>query len=417
MDSNAKKTLKLNFLFNILDGGFFGLAMGFASFVTILPLFVSKLTDSAILIGLVPAIHNMGWQLPQLLIANRVAQKTRYKPMVLFMTINERLPFLGLAILAGLIGHFGQKHALIITFIFLIWQGLGSGFTANPWQSMIAKIIPPHLRGTFIGIQASASNLLASISAIIAGIILDRYEYPLNFTLCFGFNAIAMVISYIFLAQVREDEKPLPDNHQTGKNFGVNVKNILRTEKKFRWFLIVRLLSQMAVMGSAFYTVYAVKELGMREIEVGLMTSIYMGSQIIANPIMGMIGDRYSHRFVMQVGMISATISALIAAFAPTPAWFYLIFLLAGIANVAVWNTALTMTIEYGEDHEKPFYIGIANTIVAPMSMLAPIFGGWLADNLNYLATFIAAAIGGLMTVMALNVLQRQKSTHEQIKL
>ena len=37
MDSNAKKTLKLNFLFNILDGGFFGLAMGFASFVTILP--------------------------------------------------------------------------------------------------------------------------------------------------------------------------------------------------------------------------------------------------------------------------------------------------------------------------------------------------------------------------------------------
>jgi len=77
----------------------------------------------------------------------------------------------------------------------------------------------------------------------------------------------------------------------------------------------------------------------------------------------------------------------------------------------------LTMTIEYGEDHEKPFYIGIANTIVAPMSMLAPIFGGWLADNLNYSATFIAAAIGGLMTVMALNVLQRQKSTHEQIKL
>jgi hypothetical protein len=28
------------------------------------PLFVSTFTDSAILIGLVPAIHNMGWQLP-----------------------------------------------------------------------------------------------------------------------------------------------------------------------------------------------------------------------------------------------------------------------------------------------------------------------------------------------------------------
>jgi hypothetical protein len=28
-------------------------------------------------------------------------------------------------------------------FLFLTWQGLGGGFTANPWTSMISKIIPP----------------------------------------------------------------------------------------------------------------------------------------------------------------------------------------------------------------------------------------------------------------------------------
>lgn len=409
IDANSKYILKLNIIFNVLDGGFFGFAMGFASFVTIIPLFVSTLTDSAVIIGLVPAIHNMGWQLPQLLIANKVAQKTRYKPMVLLMTIHERLPFLGLALVAFFMGTMSQKLALYITFIILIWQGLGSGFTANPWQSMIAKIIPPHLRGTFIGSQASAANLLASVSAIIAGILLDRFEYPINFTFCFGLNCIAMVISWIFLAQVREEEKPNSIEIHSRKNFWDSIKKIIRKESKFRWFIIVRWLSQFAVMAFAFYTVYAVKKLGMNEIQVGLMTSVYMGSQIIANPIMGFIGDHYSHRIVMQLGMFSAFVSALLAVFAPTPSLFYLIFLLAGIANVAVWNTALAMTIEFGEDHEKPYYIGLANTVVAPMTILAPVFGGWLADTLNYSSTFFAASIGGLLTILALQILHHHK--------
>ncbi len=414
MELNSKKTLKFNVIVNLLDGGFFGFAIGFASFVTILPLFVSTLTNSAILIGLVPAIHNMGWQLPQLLIANRVAKKTRYKPMVLLMTIHERLPFLGLALVAWFMGFLGQKLALYITFFLLIWQGLGAGLTANAWQSMVAKIIPAQYRGTFIGSQASAANFLASISAIIAGIILARFKYPGNFTLCFCLNSIAMVISWLFLAQVREDEKPPTADIHTGMEFWNNLGRIIKRENQFRWFLIVRILSQLAVMAFAFYTVYAVNKLGMNEIGVGFMTSVYMGSQIIANPIMGYVGDRYSHRFVMQVGMVSAVASALIAVLTPSPAWFYLVFLLAGIANVAVWNTALAITIEFGEDHEKPFYIGLANTIVAPMTMLAPIFGGWVADTFGYSSTFMAAAIGGVLTIIALQILRNQKSIQSE---
>jgi MFS family permease len=168
------------------------------------------------------------------------------------------------------------------------------------------------------------------------------------------------------------------------------------------------MISQFAVMSFAFYTVYAVTRLGMSEIGVGLMTSVYTGSQIIANPIMGYVGDRYNHRLVMLMGMVSALASSLIAIYAPSPNWFYLAFLLAGIANIAVWNTALAMTIEFGKDHEKPFYIGLANTIVAPMTMLAPVFGGWLADNYNYSTTFLCAAIGGILTIAALQVLRKQ---------
>ena len=117
----VQQNLRYNFIVNLLDGGFFGFALGFASFITIIPLFVSRMTDSALLIGLVPAIHNVGWQFPQLLTAGWVSRAKRIKPLVLWATIHERLPFLGLAFVAWFLPHLGTRAALILTFSLLVW--------------------------------------------------------------------------------------------------------------------------------------------------------------------------------------------------------------------------------------------------------------------------------------------------------
>lgn len=166
------KNLRFNTLVNLIDGGFFGFAIGLASFSTVLPLFIANLTDSAILIGLVPAIHAVGWQFPQLLTAQSVSKMKRFKPFVLIMTIQERLPFLGLAILAFFLPQLGTQTTLILAFVLLIWQGLGGGLTANAWQNFIGKIIPLQQRATFFGAQSAAANLLGGIGAIVAGFIL-----------------------------------------------------------------------------------------------------------------------------------------------------------------------------------------------------------------------------------------------------
>jgi len=116
--------LRYNVAVGLTDGGFFGLAIGFASFGTILPLFVASMTDSATLIGLVPAIHAAGWLLPQLFTASHTAGLRRYKRTVLLNTIHERIPFLGFAVVALLLPRIGLQAGLIITFLLLTWQGL-----------------------------------------------------------------------------------------------------------------------------------------------------------------------------------------------------------------------------------------------------------------------------------------------------
>ncbi len=386
---------------NLLDGGFFGFALGFASFITVIPLFVSSLTDSPLLIGLIPAIHSVGWQLPQLFTARKVSRQSRYKSMVVLMTINERLPFLGLAMVAWFSPVLGVQLTLILTFLMLIWQGLGGGFTANAWQSMVGKIIPAEMRGTFFGAQSSAANLLASISAILAGLILQRLVSPLDFTLTLLLGCLAMFISWLFLLSTREPvTAPLVEIHHI--SFTKELVSILRKDRNFCWFLLVRMLSQLAIIGQAFYTVYAVKNLGMSELAVGVLTSVLLATQIVANPTMGWLGDHWSYRWVMLIGIVASIFSAALAWQAPNSNWFFPVMILAGIANVALWTIGMAMIQEFGKEEQRPVYIGMSNTFIAPFTILAPFIGGWLAMQRGYPATFFASAVFGCLTAVVL---------------
>jgi MFS family permease len=262
----------------------------------------------------------------------------------------------------------------------------------HAWQSAIAKIIPSNRLGTFFGIQSSSANLLASIAAILAGLLLARLVTPLDFTACFLLASIAMGISWIFLSLTREGKSPLPEGTSSAGSFWSGLGIILRRDANFRWFLVTRMLSQLATMGFAFYTVYAVRELGISEATIGLMTGLMMATQIAANPIMGWFGDRRGHRIIMIFGTMAAIASASLAFMGQGSAGFLVVFILTGIANVTSWTTPMAMTLEFGRsEQDRPAYIGVANTFIAPFTFLAPVIGGLLADQRGYQVTFLVS--------------------------
>lgn len=401
VEAYVRKHLRFNFTIGMLDGGFFGLGMGFASFSGIVPLFVHHLTDSALLIGLVPAIHNAGWQLPQLLMAGWLGRVERYKPLTLWMTIHERVPFLGLALVALLVPQSPKFTVLLLTFIMLIWQGAGAGLAANPWTNMVSKVIPSELHGTFFGTQSAAFNGLAGVSAIVAGIILDRINSPWNFSLCFALTFVFMLFSFVFLSMTRE-QKSIPQERQSEALWKKSV-GILRRDANFRAFLAVRVLSQFGGMAFAFYVIYAVQQYGMSDAAAGIMVALLLIGQVVLSPVMGRLGDRWSHRGVMSLGAIGAALSAILAWKATSVEWFYAIFLLEAVAVVAIWTIPLAMSVSFAHnDEERPLYVGLSNTLPAPATILAPVIGGWLADAAGFHVTFVLSALFAVSMAAAL---------------
>ena len=388
---------------NIMDGALFGFGlMGLASYITIIPLFLSYLTESTALIGFVAALFHIGWQMPQLLTSSYVAGLRRYKPMVLATTLIERLPYFGLALLAWSIPVIGVDAALALTLVLLAIQSLGGGFTATPWQSMISKIMPAHRLGTFFGLQSASVNLMGAGGALIASFILDRLDYPVSFSLLFFLTGLSLMISFVFLAWTYES-KSAPKNIVQGMNwrdFGRRLRQILFSNHNFRWFLIARALTSLSLTAISFYTIFGIRRFELSPEAVGILTSVLLLANTLSSTLIGWIGDRWGHRRVL-IGANALTVLGIgIALSANDASWFIIVFALTGIVNATQWTTIMTITIQFCTVAERPFYIGMANTLIAPVTVLAPIIGGWLVDAVDFELTFGIFALAGLLSIV-----------------
>ncbi len=395
--------IRHNTVVHTVDAGFFGLAMGLSSFITVVPLFLSTLTSVPVLLGLVAVLHPLGWHLPQLLAARRVRNRARLLPLVLRLTLNERVPFLFLAGLAALRSSLEPAVVISLTYVLVFWIGLGGGVTAPAFLTLVGRIVAPWRLGVFLGLKTSAANLGLAAGALVAGAILAAHRETWGFPAVFLGAALATSVSWWFLAQTREHVQP-PGEIEPGLEpvAALTASAILRRDGNFRWYLTARALSQFAMMGVAFFTVYATGRGALSTAGVGVATAAFAAAQVAANPILTHLGDRAGFRRVMAAAMLCAAAASLVAALAPSPRGFMLAYALAGVANVGAWTIPLAMTTQFGDQGETPAYIGLGNTLIAPSILLAPLVGGTLAQIGSYTWTLGVAAAAGVASAVVL---------------
>jgi predicted MFS family arabinose efflux permease len=72
----------------------------------------------------------------------------------------------------------------------------------------------------------------------------------------------------------------------------------------------------------------------------------------------------------------------------------------------------MTMTVDFSDETERPFYIGLAQTLTAPATIIAPLIGGWIADTQGFPSTFGWSTILSIvmMTILIFLVKEPRKA-------
>ena len=279
---------------------------------------------------------------------------------------------------------------------------LSGGFTATAWQSLISKIMPPHFLGTFFGMQSVAVNLFGAGGALLASVILDRLAFPESFAALFAIAGASMMISFVFLALTYEP-KSAPRDVVAGlgwRAFASRLWRILRADRNFRWFLVARSLTSLSLTAISFYTIFGIRRFDLSPEFVGGLTSALLISNMLTSTVIGWIGERWGLRRVLIGANVLTVLAIAIALTAGDARWFYLVFALTGIVNSTQWTTIMTITVKFCTVAERPFYIGMANTLIAPVTVFAPIIGGWLVDAVSFELSFGIFALAGLLSIV-----------------
>jgi MFS family permease len=397
----VQKNFPWNFSVNLLDIIFYMFALNLVGRQTLLPLLVSQLTDSKLAIGLIPALDSMGFLLPQLLAANYAEGLRRKLPFIVPIAFLERLPYLLISIVVWQFAKPAPELTVVAILVLLAIHTTSGGITMPAWYDLIAKVIPARRRGVWSGLGHGLGALLGVAGAALAGRILVEWAFPDNFAICFLLAFVAIMISYVGLILNREPDSPTVKTGTRLIGYLKQLPTVLRRDKNYLRFLLSRAVMGLGGMAAGFYAVYGNERWGLGGEGIALMTAILTGSQAVMGVVWGVIGDRRGHKVVLCAGACAAALAALAALVGTEPLWLWLAFALLG-ANLAASNASgMVIILEFCAPDDRPTYIGLTNSLLAPVSIVAPLIGGLLATLAGYQGLFgaaiIFAALGALL--------------------
>jgi MFS family permease len=405
--AEVKRNYRWNFWVNLLDGTAFWLGIGFASTSTIMPLFLSKLTDSPLPVGLLAVVTQGGWFLPQLFTANAVEQLARKKPIVVNLGFFlERLPF-WIAALSPLLAFRSPTLAMVVFLLAITWHVVGGGVVATAWQDLIARTFPLERRGRFFGLTSAVGAVVAALSARFSRYLLERYPFPTEFLYIFLLAAGGITLSWVFLSLTREPIQPASAPRRSNRDFLRKLPTILHKDHNFRNYLIARVLLALGTMGNGFLTVAALRRWQIADGVVSDYTLILLVGQALSNLIFGFLADKGGHLRNLVLGTLSAGVSFVIAWIAVDPRWYYMVFFLQGVAFGAVYVSGIMVVVEFCTPERRPTYVGLANTSSGIAGMSAPLLGTALA-SLNYSVLFAVSAAFSILALIAIKWVVRE---------
>jgi MFS family permease len=176
---------------------------------------------------------------------------------------------------------------------------------------------------------------------------------------------------------------------------------VLRRDRNYVHFLIGRSVANLGGMAAGFFMVYGVERFSLGGADAGALTAVMVVSQALLNLLLGYLADRRGHKLVLMLGTFIMALSAVAAWLASSPAWLYVAFALLGAAMAADTVSGMNIILEFCAPEDRPTYIGLTNTLLAPAKTLSPILGGWLATLVGYSPMFLVALVvsvlGGLL--------------------
>jgi len=393
------------FILGVTNGVLFNLADAVLGGTTVLPIFISRITASKVLIGLAGTMANAGLFMPQLVVANLIGHMKRRMPVYTWSAAVRIGTIWAIALLVALAGHASSAFLLAGFMVLYAAYCLAGGVANIPFMDIVARTVPSERRGTFFGARLFLGGVASALAGIGVKNILASKPFPESFAVLFIATAVVVTAALISFCLIREPAGPPGEGRIPFREFLRKGPFLLKNVRSYRLLLVVRILLAVWGMPLPFYVIYAEERLALAPGDVGVLLSIQMVGMLLSNILWGYLSNRRGNKIVLE--MVSA-----VAVFCPALALlgvrfvpglplvaFGPVFFLIGASWGGLGLGYNNYLLDVSPADQRPAYLGFMNTFLAPALLLSAV-GGLIIDKASYEVLFLIAGAAGLAALV-----------------
>lgn len=405
-------TEKRNYFLGVVNGALFALADTLLDPTLVLVSFVSALTSSPLVIGLIVPLRNAGWFLPQLYVSTFL-QSWPYKKRLYALMAVVRATGWGLLALA--VATVGSPALLLAAFIGLFTiNELASGFSGLAFMSVMAKTIPAQRRAEFYALRLTLGGLLGIGGGFLVRAILAQgspLAFPDNYLLLLALAFACAILGLLVYLQTRE---PPDADVPPGTSLRAQVRKgrrVLITDQTYQAFLKLRIALMLAGAATPFFFVWAKSRFGLPLEWVGLYLAIGTAARLVTNVLFGYLSRRgaSNHALITVAALagllmvvlilallgfgVSAPVGASVAGF-----WLVPVFALSGVREAGIGVAAASLLLDLAPALRRPLYVGLTHSVLG-LTLLTTAAGGLVVSLGGHGTLFGLALVANLLAL------------------
>lgn len=367
---------------------------------TVLPWILHAAGAPGFLIGLLVPIRESGSMLPQAAITQWVLKQRSRSRVWIIGSNGQFLSALGIGVVALLL----EGWALGISVVLLLGLlALFRSMCSISSKDVQGKTITKGRRGLINGRATVIGGVVGLLVGLLLTFLLDEDSPTWILAATIIASSFSWLIASFVFAGIREpeqeDSQGATKDPQEGNHWLASCFLLLRDDRNFRNFVIVRSLMLVTALSTAFIVTLAA-ESGQNIGALGFFLIASGLASVVGGRISGIWSDR-SSRNVMAGGALfgSLVLIALVACSSWAPEAvnafaFPVGFFLVNLAHTAIRVARKTYVVDMAEGDQRTRYVADANTLMGVILLVVGVLSGVVSAWGPEFALLFLAVIG-----------------------
>ncbi len=301
---------------------------------------------------------------------------------------------------------FPHESWVIIYIIIYFISFISASITTVIWTSLIADVVPPQVRGRYFGIRNMMLWAVASLSILVGGQILDRYQESTGFIILYSISAICVVWNIFVLSKF---PNPLFE-----ESIEVNkLKKFLKPFQDRLYIKLVGFISIFILLQQVAVPLFAYVMLDIMDVRyqwVSIITTVHLIVMMISYYFWGNLNAKIATRKLIfwTFPILSLSCIAWLGlSVLPSLLVLFMVHIFLGIgiggSNLLLFN----YIIGDSPRSERPMYIAVFFALTGITGFIGPMFGGYIFKLVQHTPYWIQSygiftSIGFLMMSMTM---------------